>query len=151
MAGVHVLFSVVLLSLAYVAGLFDDHVHDVRQCAPEQVFTGARCQATLDGVVVHMTNSRVDLRVAGRDMSARIGGIERYDDRRAGEAVRVTLYRGEVFRVKGQDIDLDAAESPAKWETTLRTWVTIGLVLAGSAAVAYLVVWWSDRPVRAAA
>jgi hypothetical protein len=147
-AGGAILLSGVMFILSLAAGLHDDHLRNAPQCAPEQVFTGARGQATLDGVVVHMTNTRVDLRVAGRDVSADLEGVERFDDRRAREAVRVTFYRGKVFHVKGQDIDLDAGGTPGALVPMLRIWSAGALFLGTMFGFAYLVAYLFNRPAR---
>src|ERR1044071_9433248 len=81
-------------------------------CSEGQLFTDAECKITLDGTLVDLSYSGVKVLVHGRYVSDDVtlsGNIPFV----SGTPVRVTLYRGELMHVEGQDLKVDTDRSPA--------------------------------------
>jgi hypothetical protein len=111
---------IAMLALAFfwvVAGCFlfaawrsatgEDRMRHAPVCTADEVFTSAMCQATLDGTVVELSYSDVQLDVGSRQLSMPIRIVGQLSGAE-GTPVKVTFYRGKPVRVDGPELKADA-------------------------------------------
>ena len=103
-------------------------------CETSQVFSGARCRATVDGTVTALSTKQAEVDVAGRHLTM-VVSLHQVNGAGPGTPVRVTVYRGAPIRLDGDLVHINAVDSPADRRTDAhqigRAMMFLGTFLGG--------------------
>jgi hypothetical protein len=95
------------------SGVTAERARHAPLCSTSEVFADIRCQITLPATMTKITGGEIDVTVAGRAVSAPVTLSGGKPDASRGIPVQVTIYRGRVIHVAGEDLRVDTNYAPS--------------------------------------
>ena len=101
-AGVFCVVAASLLLASWRSNVEGARARNAPMCALSQVFSAARCQATLPGMMTKITGGELDVTVNGRSIHSTVTLRGNLPHTSPAIPVQVTLYRGRRAGVVGE-------------------------------------------------